>query len=70
MVVTNRELLRNYREIKEKLLNGDVKEVVIPQKGSVKLKISVEKQKTPYQQLRELIRKHPIHITRPEEDII
>jgi len=68
--VTNRELLRNYKEIKIKLLSGELEEVIVPQKEGSVLKITAEKEETPFERMRKAIKKRPItYIKRPEEDL-
>lgn len=71
MVITNRDLLRKYKELKEHLLNGDVDEIVVPQKGNIILKITLQKEKTPFEKMMERILEKPCkNLKRPEEDII
>lgn len=70
LTVTNRELLRRYKELKGKLLSGEVEEVVVPQKEGVVIKIHAEKKKTPMQELLEMVEKRPLKgLKRPEEDL-
>lgn len=71
LTVTNRDLLRRYKELKNKLMNGEIKQIIVPQSGNVVIKLSVEKEKTPTEEFLEMIKKHPIkNVKRPEEDII
>lgn len=71
VTITNRELLRNYKDLKERLINGEIEEVVIPQKLGVIVKIVVEKEKTSFEKLLEKISAKPLkNLKRPEEDII
>ncbi len=70
LTVTNRDLLRNYKELKGKLLNGDIDQVLIPQDDGMVIKVSVERVLTPVQQLIAMIKKKPIlNVKRPEQDI-
>lgn len=71
LTVTNRDLLRRYKELKNKLMNGEINQIIVPQSGNIVIKLSVEKKKTPMQELLEMIKKRPIkNVRRPEEDII
>ncbi|MBI4235440.1 hypothetical protein HY604_04015 [Candidatus Peregrinibacteria bacterium] len=70
LIITNRELLRRYKELKNKLVNGEVDEVAVPQKDGMIIKIRIEKKKTPMQELLEMVEKKPLKgIKRPEEDL-
>ena len=69
MIVKNRELLRNFKALKEKLLSGEVKEVIIPQGDKVQLKIVIEKSKTPFRELADIVKTNPVKLCRPKEDI-
>lgn len=70
LTVTNRDLLRRYKELKGKLISGDIEEVLIPQDDGMVIKISVERVMTPVQQLIAMIKKRPIlNVKRPEQDI-
>jgi hypothetical protein len=69
IVITNRELLRNYKRLKSRLMNGQIQQILIEQKGGTNLKLTFEKRKTPFQQLVEMVRENPIHIERPKEDL-
>ncbi len=70
MKTTNRELLRNYREIKEKLLRGEIKEINIAQREGVWLTMLVKRPQTSFEELLEMIEEEPIYAQRPKEDII
>lgn len=72
MTVTtnNRELLRNYKALKARLITGEVEEILIPQKDNSVLKIVLQKPQTKFQSLVNKIRKKPLkNLKRPEEDI-
>ena len=70
MRISNRELLRQYKALKEKLLSGEVKELSIPQKNGMTIKITVEKEKTQFEILNEMIDKNPVKdVKRPEADL-
>lgn len=70
ITVNNRELLRNYKALKAKLVKGLVDEIEVPQGDGVVIKIRVESPETSAQQwLRKIKKMRPIHIQRPEEDI-
>ncbi|MEK7085805.1 MAG: hypothetical protein AAB953_02215 [Patescibacteria group bacterium] len=70
ITTTNRDLLRNYKYLKGKLLNGDVDEIVILQKKNIVIKMVVEKKLTPFQQLVEMVKKKPIlNVKRSDQDI-
>ena len=71
MQITNRELLRNYRNLKEKLLNGDIDSIIIPQSSGVIVKLTIEKNQTPFERMTKIILANPFkNIKRPKEDII
>ncbi len=69
--VNNRELLRDYKSLKEKLMKGEITEIQVQQKGTGKIiKISIEKEKTPFErQLERLEKQGPIQIERPKADL-
>lgn len=70
ITTTNRDLLRNYKRLKEKLINGDADEIVILQKKNIVIKMVVEKKLTPFQQLVEMVKRKPIlNVKRPDRDI-
>jgi len=69
--INNRELVRNYKEWKEKLLNGEVDEIRISQKGKGFIKMTLENERSPIEELHEMVKKNPLpHIERPEEDLL
>lgn len=70
MRTTNRDFLRNYRAVKDKLLNGDIDSVIIPQGEGVNLRIVIVKDKTPFERMTEKIKSKPFkNLRRPEEDL-
>ena len=73
MVVTNRELLREYKMLKEKLMSGEVDEIRIPQSNGEVLKVFVVKEaknETPFQRMvRRIKKKSYPNLKRPEEDL-
>lgn len=70
MIISNRELLREYKVWKEKLLSGEIQEIQIPQKGGEILQISILNKKTPFEKLCDMIEKKPLpKIERPKFDL-
>lgn len=71
MVVTNRELLREYKILKEKLISGEVKEITVPQANGMVLRIEVvAKEETPFQRMVRRVKEKPFkNLNRPEEDL-
>lgn len=73
ITINNRELLRNYKELKNKLLQKkvDVIEVELDEDTLLEIKLKRKKRaKTPFERLCEQIEKHPIKgIKRPEADL-
>lgn len=70
ITTTNRELLRNYKKLKDKLVNGEVNEVIIPQKNGLEMRIRIEKHAAPMEKLLKIIKEKPLKlIVRPNEDI-
>jgi hypothetical protein len=73
LVITNRELLRNYKALKNKLLQKkvDMIEVKLDEDHMLEIKLRKRKRaKTPFERLLEDIQKHPIKgIKRPEADL-
>lgn len=72
LTINNRELLRNYKDIKCKLLQQKVKLVRVEQGDGLTLEIRLKKEKTyqtAFEKSLELIKKHPIKIKRPEADL-
>lgn len=70
IIINNRDLLRRYRELKDKLINGEIDEISVPQKNQFIIKISLEKDQTPFEKMLSKIKKEPLKLKRPEEDII
>lgn len=69
--ITNRELLRDYKHWKTRLLGGQIDILIIPQKEGGVLKIFAEKEKTPFEHFLEKVKRKPFkHLKRPKEDII
>lgn len=67
--ITNRQLLREYRIWKEKLLSGEVTELVIPQLDGKEFRVIVQKKMTPFERFCEKVRRHPFpNLKRPKED--
>jgi hypothetical protein len=70
MNVSNRELLRNYKTLKEKLIRGYIDEITIPQPEGLILKVVVETPETVAEKWLKKVKKiKPIYIERPEEDL-
>ncbi len=73
MVVTNRELLREYKTLKEKLMSGEVHEITIPQSNGDVLKVVVVREfrnETPFQRMVRRVKEKPFkNLNRPEEDL-
>lgn len=70
--ITNRELLRNYKAIKSRLLRGEVDVVQVEQGDGQMIVLRLTKKKntkTAFQKMLEQIEKHPIYIERPEADL-
>lgn len=67
--ITNRDLLRNYKDLKGKLLSGEVEEIVIPQKDGKVIRMTVTQEETPIERFLRKVKKHPLHIERPDQDI-
>lgn len=71
ITTTNRDLLRNFKKLKEKLLSGSLDEVVVVQKGGMVIRIYADKKLSPFQELLKLVEKKPLKgLKRPREDII
>ena len=68
-VITTRELLRDFKHWRMKLAKGNPDSLEIPIADDNIMKITVIRKKTPFERLCEKIRKKPIHITRPKEDL-
>lgn len=70
LTINNREMLRNYKSLKNRLVKGQIKQILIEQKDGTVLKLIVEKKaKTPFQSLLEHIKRHPVLVERPQEDL-
>ena len=70
LTINNRELLRNYKSLKMKLLSGEIDEILIPQGDTKVIKITIEEELSPNQRFLKMVKEHgPIHITLPEGDI-
>jgi len=66
----NRELLRNYKSLKEQLIRGELEEIIVPQKEGVVIKLTVEKIASPFEELICKVKEQPLTgIRRPEEDL-
>ncbi|QQR54440.1 hypothetical protein IPG41_04530 [Candidatus Peregrinibacteria bacterium] len=71
LTVNNRELLRNYKTLKGKLLRGEVSEIAVKQgKGKI-ITLKVKKTtQSAFEHTLELIEKHSFsHLKRPEADL-
>ncbi len=69
-VITNREFLRRFKDLKRELISGSVQRIIVPQKGGVNLSISVEHAETPFSSLVFKVRRKPLNnIIRPSEDL-
>ncbi|MFA5792736.1 MAG: hypothetical protein WC897_02575 [Candidatus Gracilibacteria bacterium] len=70
ITVTNRELLRGYKKLKNRLLCGEIKCIVIKQSdGSSLIMKPKEKPQTAFEAMVEQVKKHPINIKRPKADL-
>ena len=71
LTVTNRELLRNYKSLKERLLRGELSEIAIKQSAGAIITLKVEKKaQTAFERMVEQVEKHPLkHLKRPEADL-
>lgn len=72
LLITNRELLRNYRSLKERLLTGELDKIVIEQEGGRDLSIQLEQNvKTGFEwMLAELEENGPLSfLKRPKGDL-
>lgn len=72
LTVSNRELLRNYKSLRNKLVQNKVKVIRVEQKGGTVLEIRIKrekKQQSAFQHSLELIYKYKIKdLKRPEAD--
>jgi len=67
---TNREFLRQFKTLKEKLISGSIEKIIVPQKNGVNLSISIERKESPFKSLVKKVKKKPLsNIVRPSEDI-
>ena len=70
LTITNRELLRGFKELKGRLINGDIEEILVPQDDNSTLRISLIQKKTPFLELLDKIKKKPMKtLKRPEMDL-
>lgn len=70
LTITNRELLREFKSLKNKLINGDVEEILIPQNDNSTIKISLIQKKTPFLELLDKVKNKPMKtLKRPEIDL-
>lgn len=71
LTVSNRDLLRNYRQLKDKLISGELDEVIVTQKGGMTMKICLVHVVTPMEKLLKMVKEKPLKgIKRPKWDII
>lgn len=70
MNVSNRDLLRNYKTLKMKLLRGQIAEITVLQPEGRVIKMVVESPQTMAEKwLKKVKKMHPIYIERPSEDL-
>lgn len=70
LTITNRKLLREFKELKGRLINGDIEEILIPQDENSTIRISLIQKKTPFLELLDKIKKKPMKtLKRPEMDL-
>ncbi|MEK9159741.1 MAG: hypothetical protein AAB383_03345 [Patescibacteria group bacterium] len=73
LTITNRELLRNYKSLKDKLLQKkvDIIEVDLDEEYLLEIKLKRKKRpKTPFEESLELIEQHDFsYLKRPEADL-
>mgnify|MGYP001620104539 CR=1 len=73
MKISNRELLRNYKSLKNKLVSGETEEILIPQSSGVILKLTVQRlaKKNSIDRFLEVTKGYSFRgLKRPKEDII
>lgn len=72
ITVNTRELLRNFKHYRDRLIRGEIDTIEIPQNDNVKIQFTLVKNVSPTRELFAKLeaRSEPIHIERPEEDII
>lgn len=74
--ITNRDLLRDYKSLKNRLMRGEIQHIFIPQDSDISLKLSIHKKKPKEHSADyffDRLKKHPSlykGLKRPEEDII
>lgn len=69
-VINNRELLRNYKEVKKLLKSGEVDKVLIEDNDGTTYTFAIEEKKSPIEELVEMVQKNPFtKLERPEEDL-
>lgn len=70
MNVSNRDLLRNYKTLKMKLLRGQIAEITILQPEGKVIKMIAESPQTVAEKwLKKVKKMAPIYIERPQEDL-
>ena len=70
MKVSNRDFSRNYKALREKLLLGQVDEILVPQKNGTIIKVvMVSEESSAKRWLKKIKGIKPIHIKRPKEDL-
>lgn len=70
LTVTNRDLLRRFKELKEQLLTGQVDEILVIQKNDMVLKLHIVRELTPMQKLLKMVKEKPIlNVERSDQDI-
>lgn len=72
MKVNNRQFLRNYKVLKNKLLKGKIEAIVIPQPSGQLLKlILIKSNEHSFEHFLKKVKRHPFKdLKRPVEDII
>lgn len=69
--ITNRELLRQYKMWRNKLMNNEIQEIAVSQSDGSVIKITYERPMSSFEKIVAKIKKNPMKgLTRPEEDII
>ncbi len=69
-VITNRDLLRDYRHLRDTLINGEIDSISIPQKSGVVIKIVAEKLESPFSKMTKRVLANPfLTLKRPEQDL-
>lgn len=72
LTVTNRELLRNYKALKKKLILKSVAiiEIDADREYIIEMRLKRKKrEKTPFEHLLDMIETHPIKVERPDADL-